>query len=823
MQRSDGKIFYPVYSNDDLPLEAGRVKPVVTEVTAHFLIQDSEPFQLSVRVSSGETFSTKVTPIKNDEQAAATLKKWWKLYTDRATLRSASHGPENALNSYLTGMLAPRMKLAPPPTWKKSSQSYDYDFVIGQFSGTDSIRAAMQAETFLQVDERLEKAELVLPEGVAIPAVPVPDFPKDLPVEPIAMHVPEDCFYIRTGSFTNFLWMSRNVEFWGSQLRDVVTQRPLHLRIREKIERQLALRETALGRMFGEQAVSDVALIGADTFLQEGAALGVIFEAKRSSLLATQIVAQRNQSATENKNATQSVVMIEGREVALIATPDNTVRSFYVRDGDYHLVTNSRTIARDFIRAGQGQGTLGKLEEFKYARHLMATDVEPTAFVYLSDPFFRRLVGPHYRVEMTRRLRAMTDIEAVQYATLAATNERRPGDTITELVDSNLLPNFFLTRPDGSKTELVDGVLIDSLRGGHGRFVPIPDIDVKGITKSEQAAYETFRQQYRLLWTRMDPVAVAIHRTGVGAEREHVSFDFYISPYVQRWFGRALPFLGKPEAKRMTRHPRDLMGLEVLISAHLARMGDITAPSNDYRVFAALRDFDQEFIIKDGQVRYPTQLSEEAWYLGSTPPLHILNDVDTTPDIDGYFESTGSVFPFKKHSWGRLFNDIRVRATTRELLEGVTPRMRVVDAERPAQIRLWVNQLRGTKYESIVIAEAHLEARRSSGQVAVMLDRLSEQLGVVPKESQVTADSLLNGTLFCPLTGAFNYVDDKGISRWVSTAWKTPSINDVVEVPRDFTFPFLNWFHGLEIEFSIDATKLRTRFEITVTPDLIQY
>jgi len=44
------------------------------------------------------------------------------------------------------------------------------------------------------------------------------------------------------------------------------------------------LQQSTLGRLFGEAAVADAAIVGSDLFLPEGAAIGLLFHARNSLL-----------------------------------------------------------------------------------------------------------------------------------------------------------------------------------------------------------------------------------------------------------------------------------------------------------------------------------------------------------------------------------------------------------------------------------------------------------------------------------------------------------------------------------------------------------
>ena len=136
-------------------------------------------------------------------------------------------------------------------------------------------------------DQPLPKAADAPPLEIPVPppaadGKPVPE-PK---IEPIAAHVPAEFFYIRFGSFDNFLWFQDTLETWGGDLQNLVALRGLNDRKNQRIQDQLVLEQTQLSRMLGSTVISDVAMVGTDLFLQDGAAIGFLFEARNGLLLA---------------------------------------------------------------------------------------------------------------------------------------------------------------------------------------------------------------------------------------------------------------------------------------------------------------------------------------------------------------------------------------------------------------------------------------------------------------------------------------------------------------------------------------------------------
>jgi len=653
---------------------------------------------------------------------------------------------------------------------------------------------------------------------VTPPAIEIPNVPGDVEIEPIARHVPAECFYLRCGSFANFQWLRTTVETWGGNLRDMVAIRGLDYGIRGRIERQLALRETALSKLLSESVIADVALIGADTFFREGAAVGVLFQARNNALLATAIGTQRTEALIAERTVSEKTIEIGGRKVSFVATPDNGVRSFYAIDGDFHLVTTSQTIVRRFFEAGRGTEALADLKEFRYARTLMPLARKDSLFVYLSDPWFRLLVGPQYRVEMTRRAQSEAEIELVHLARLAAKAEKQPADTIEQLIAGNFLPERFGERPDGSRLVVNAGGVFDSLRGARRSFLPVADVEITQITPAEQKAYEEFSRRYLAQWQHVDPVIVGLRRSEkqtADGRRERVVLDVHISPYARGQYGFFAGFLVQPDNRRIAPVKGNVIEGEVRITNRITNFGG--EPENSmYRIFSGLRDFAPQFMLHEGRVISGEDVGDALLYIGSTPAANGFPFVGDDGGLrDGYSKSGKvSLLPFLH--WVRKFDDFLVYAQGRELLQEVTPQIKLEDAQRPAQLRLRIPDLAATQASAILNAYGYERNRRTSGGNTDLMQALVEQLHIPAAGARDTMREVLDARPVCPLGGEYKL--PAGKSGWSSTAWAQEFIGNENRVPADFRSPFLRWFHGLDLEFSIDATTLTTHIELELAP-----
>lgn len=818
LTEANGRLHYPSFSAD-----GERVLPdetrVIESLTVQFLFTGEAPLKVDLLTDRGESHQVPITPVKNAKRHTADLDNWWDNYTKSVERLTRSRHYSSAIDRSLVTMLGKRLEMKRIPKYSNAWQQFgDVNRLFGLLVGTESIRMAMQQDTLLDGAKRKEVADRPLPKSAVPPPIVLPDLPAGIVVEPIAEHVPPNCFYLRCGSFSNFLWLKDNVSKWGTHARDLMFTTGHDYNIAATIERQLALKETALSRLFGDSVVGDVAIVGADPFVRAGSSVGVLFQAKKSSLLRNQIRSQRAATQAGYRTATESTIKLEGHDVSVLKSPDNRVRSFYAVHGDYHFVTNSQTLARDFLVACNGGRSLGALKEFKYARHLMPLSRDDTAFIYMSDEFFRRMVGVQYRVEMTRRMQAMADVELAELAIISAKVEGRLHQTVADLVDGGFLPKNFMSRTDGSHPVIHDGEVRDGLRGARGVFLPVADVDIQKVTLSEETEYAQFARNYTALWTRMDPVTIGVQRKPLGGRKERIAFDIHITPYPKRHLGMLPRFLAKPNKQQLAPIKGNLFSVEVNLGNETLRLVPLKEKRTHARVFAGLQDVPFEFTIKDNKVK-PQEFNEKdtPWYLGATPPITFLVEKDQEFDKDGYAQTNDWIFGKHEH-WLRHWDNFRVRGGTRELLEAVTPSLQEVEAERKAQIRLRVSDLAPTHFGRFANAHGYIESRQRSDCNVTLVHRLSEQFGLDLAEAHQTAEKLANGKLTCALGGEYEVAVGKNrLAEFRSTSWNNVYSKDITTVPEDYRFPFLEWFSGLEIEFSIDETSITTHVEVEMS------
>ena len=805
-----GKIMKEVLQGDTPLTRGGPVREQVggilrgmldrpPKITIFFLFRGDEPLNLLLQART--PIPINIVPRQAPAQVyRRLLGEWWRQYARPPRLLDQKPDYPPLVQNYLTTSLAAKLNLPLPEAKTANSSHAELQKEIGLNLGTESIVVELQQNRLLGSSHLDQPADQPLPVALAPPPLTFPERAGDAQVELMALHVPEECFYVRFGSFNNFLWLQDTLEKWGGDAQNLIALRGLDRQMRQRMESQLVLKQTVLSRMLGPTVVADVAIIGTDMFFREGAAYGFLFEARNSTILGANFSAQRADRVGKG-DVTDEKIRISDHEVSLLSSPDGTVRSYYAVDGDYHFFTTSKKLVEMFYAAGSGKGALGASEEFRHGRKLMPLTRDDTVWIYMSDAFFRNITSPLYRVEMARRLNAVADIELVQLAKLAAASEGKPGATIQELVGGGFLPQSFGPLPDGSRVVIDKGEVYDSLRGRRGSFVPAPDMKVEQVTQWESAEYTKFADYYRANWGRIDPVLAGIKRTPQPDNRELVLADVLMTPFAPSHFDFARKYAGPADALRIAPVPGDLAAFDAVLT--------------NQRIFGGLKDFGPPQDIRFTRLLPLGRLRE--WlvgYIGTTGEIGVLRFLNLgfpPPDQNGY-----SVSPLG--GWRRVFNQFTVFSFQPQILADVTPQLHFEQAKRPAQLRVRIDDPTNARILPLANNWAYYRTRETSLNNLRLLGDLDQQLHVPPASCREAAEFLLDAKLVDPLGGTYVYREDgNGFGRWTSTALDNQPQGGgplTTVAPQGYLAPPWNWFRGLDLEAVMTEKDVSAHAEI---------
>lgn len=800
------RIHYPVISNTPvrkfLQILTGNKNNRPSDIlTIWFLFEGDAPLNARLHGSGVVDFQIPVefTRPRRYQRFAS---NWWQNFNSisEANIKEGDYPP--MVEVYLTSLIGRRLGMNPQLRRRRSSDPVTRTFELlfdVEALKLDSIQRSM----LVGVDTA--NADQPLPEPIQWSPLTVTDLPDDIEIEPIVKGVPEECFYLRFGTWDNHLWLQRLTEEYGGDLGRMIMLRGYKSEVQTKFQDQLAIQSSEFDNLFGGNLIADVALIGTDTYLDSGASIGVMFHAHNTGLLKTNLTGKRSGFAAErkNKNVTIKKVTIAGVEGTLLSAPDNRYRSFYFVMGDNHLVTTSETIARRFVEASKGDRSLADTAEFRYARFNMPLDREDTLFAYLSTPFLQQLLQPSYQIELRRRNQAISDILLLEMATLSASGEGVSDVSIPNLVAKGFLPDQFGYHAGGGELQAEGNVWRDSIRGQRGYFKPIPDMEIKNVTADEAA---WFRERATFIAGNMrslDPMSIGMQRfkrdDATGKSVERVVFDARLLPFGEGSYEWLLTMLGPPLKNTVERAPDDIIRIQASLQGGLASPGVPT-----HQVFGAVQDYlDPNLDLKPKTILETFETFKQTpGYLGAWPNPGY---TDWMPRLGSQPDAFGYTYSPLLSLWRLQWNDFSVLSFDQRRLESLKPHLKLVPAERPAQLRLEVGDLLNSKIK----AWANTITYRRSWQTSIanvrLLNMLVQQFGISPESAMETAERMLNVDLVCSLGGEYELTTlPSGRKIWRSTAW--PDFSQP-QLPTDYVAPVLNWFRGLNIEAIRDDSQ----------------
>lgn len=458
---------------------ADQTDPQPSDINVWFLFTGRQPLEVVVHAHRNHTKIVVPEAVRRLRQRLVT-QNWWRQFHSMLEEQSQASDYPALVQAYLGTMVQQRMGMELPLLQRQKEKPIDpmtatwYLLTGAEDLQVESMRQLMTGQADTGV------ANLPLPANIAWQAHQYPLENPDVEIESIARVVPHECFYLRFGTWSNQIWLKQLLEEHGGDLSRMVRLRGYQSMVGDVFRDQLALHSSQLDDMLGGTLIQDVAVIGLDTFFNDGAAAGIVFQGK-NGLLRNNMNQKRKEFARQHQElgVTLSDVMVGTTPGTLLQSPDGKVRSLMVTSDNYVFITTSFTLAQRFLESsGQGVRTLADSSEFQFARTQMPLSRDDTIFVYFSTAFLENLLSPHYQIELKRRLRSITEIQALQLASWSAAAQGVPAPDngsdwdyvalsprITALKASGLLPGAFNLRPDGSQLGLMRELDWDQYQG----------------------------------------------------------------------------------------------------------------------------------------------------------------------------------------------------------------------------------------------------------------------------------------------------------------------------------------------------------------------
>jgi hypothetical protein len=321
---------------------------------------------------------------------------------------------------------------------------------------------------------------------------------------PLADHVPADHFFIyfaKPSAFFPFLEHGADFLFHAGAL---FTRSSVDDDLKGRYLRRLGLGEKHGRTLLESGEVIELGLVTPDLFFLDGTDVTVLMRVKRPDRLAA---------------AMKDLAIVDIKAEGVTAKPLDSGRSaWWARQRDLFLVSTSRAEIDAVLALGPRPeaGSLGRTPELRYMLSQLPMTKDTRAFVYLSDPFIRRMVSPGVKIAQLRRMRARAEMQTITAGALLFLLDgkgRKPElDTLVRLgyVPRSGAGAGYRLRDDLSVVSTVWGTAADMSALG------VAPIDA--VTPSEAEAYRGYVDEYRQYWRQyFDPVAMRLDDAPGGA------------------------------------------------------------------------------------------------------------------------------------------------------------------------------------------------------------------------------------------------------------------------------------------------------------------
>ena len=412
----------------------------------------------------------------------------------------------------------PEPEQTPPFTMNRPpAERHLYDVTTGALAVQESLQLDRMTDTNRDRGTR----EIAFAD---IPAVGVKSHPFDqmrggveAAHSELARLVPEDFYYLRFGSLAKLYELLDFADQWGTSLLRLATPVGSDYGVQQRVHTQLCLPDDALARLLAPAVIGEIAIVGSDPYVCEGSDITVLFGVTAKDAFQVAVDQPFARARELAPDARHEQTDYRGVTIESLVDARRRVSCYRCWLDDVCAYSNSLPGLQRVIdtRAGE-RPSLAATADFKYMRATVFP-LDPASedgFLYLSDAFIRRLVGPEVRIKEKRRLEVITSLKMIANAALLHGYQFGPGaPTLDELGLRNCLTLADVFDPDDGKFtwDAERGIAHNSTYNDLSFLTPLIEIGSDRATAKERDAYAEFRDRYQEYWRRyFDPIGVRV-------------------------------------------------------------------------------------------------------------------------------------------------------------------------------------------------------------------------------------------------------------------------------------------------------------------------
>jgi hypothetical protein len=332
---------------------------------------------------------------------------------------------------------------------------------------------------------------------------------------PLAELVPADrlfAWFPQPGALPDFLDAGSD---FGFGLSSGITGNSLNYELTDRYLARLGLNETQVRTLLESGALTELAIVLPDLHFIDGTDLTVIARLADSGLASRALTLLGLDDLTEPLTRR----LADGDSV------------HWLKQGDLLILSSQRTELDRVLELARsdGAGSLGQSAEFRYMLTLLPPRQGTQGYIYLSDPFIRRLTGPEAKIGQLRRLTARAQMEALAAgALLHALDHPGTRPSADDLLAMGYAPRLGGFEPSTFSLD-AQGKIRSEEFGHPANLKTLLDHPITRATPAEAAAYDTYRENYERYWRQFfDPIAIRLDETQPG----HWEMETFILPLI---------------------------------------------------------------------------------------------------------------------------------------------------------------------------------------------------------------------------------------------------------------------------------------------------
>lgn len=223
---------------------------------------------------------------------------------------------------------------------------------------------------------------------------------------PVDKAVPENFYYIHFNNPESAFSFFNYINDTDKALHNRFSPASVDFMIKEKILKQLALREFSESQSFYVRNVEDIVITGSDPFIMEGSDVTLLIRPVKGSIFNSSLFQLRN-SFRVRFSAEEKETVISNIKGNHLYTKDRSIWSFFfsLPDGTIVISNSDKAVEAVIDTLSGKRRSLADSGDYRYMRSIYPADKNTEdGFIYLSDRFIRYMVSPELKIKEARRV-----------------------------------------------------------------------------------------------------------------------------------------------------------------------------------------------------------------------------------------------------------------------------------------------------------------------------------------------------------------------------------------------------------------------------------